>query len=171
MFLLMAFPAFGEETAGTGSEPAPESKQNVLPTRKTPGHVPVRPAPFSEQVPENSLKPVAKSPGDTLRTLGIVTTMAGAAALGAGIMYHLTYNQQKDKQSSGKTPWTSERQDNLNANKTYAFIGYGLGVVGLGAGATLYYLGWKKDRASLASLMIAPLVTADVVVLNVGGRF
>jgi hypothetical protein len=170
--LTTTVPTYGAEAVGQGSDPNQpvESKPSTFPTRKDPGHLPVRPAPYSEMAPQAS-EPVDKGPGDTLRTAGILTTMVGVAALGAGVLYNLTYNELKNDLETGKVPFTRERQDNLDSNKLNARIGYGLGLVVLGAGATFYYLGWQKDRANLSSLAVAPLIAPGVVTLNLGGKF
>jgi hypothetical protein len=97
--------------------------------------------------------------------------MVGAVALGAGVLYNLTYNELKNDLETGEVPYTRERLDKLDTNRLNARIGYGLGLVVLGAGATFYYLGWRKDKANLSSLAVVPLIAPGEVSLNLGGKF
>lgn len=170
--LMTALPTYGADAASRGSDPIPpdESKPSTFPIRKDPGHLPVRPAPYSETAPQ-AAQPVAKSPGDTLRTAGLLTTMVGAVALGAGVLYNLTYNELKNDLETGEVPYTRERLDKLDTNRLNSRIGYGLGLVVLGAGATFYYLGWRKDKANPSSLAVVPLIAPGEVSLNLGGKF
>ena len=93
-----------------------------------------------------------EQPGSGLRTAGIVTVSIGAAALIAGTVLNIKYNNTIDDLQSHYNPSTDSSNQ---TTKTMVLVGYGAGAACVAGGALLYLLGWKAGTATVAPTAVA----------------
>jgi hypothetical protein len=102
-----------------------------------------------------------------LRIAGLATGAAGVVAIGVGATYGLKAlkiaNEVEDRFSMAR------EAEGKRANKI-AIACYISGGVLVGAGATLYWLGYRRDHREQA-LTIAPVVSAELTGIVVAGSF
>ena len=91
-------------------------------------------------------------PGSGLRTAGILTASIGVAALIAGIVLNIKYNNTIDDLQSHYNPSTDSSNQ---TTKTLVLVGYGAGAACVAGGALLYFLGWKAGTATVAPAAVA----------------
>ena len=117
-------------------------------------------------------------PGATQRTIGYV--VAGLGVVGVGVVYTLQ-TSSKNQTAKGICPnypaGTCTKGDvsdhkqavlEAKASQLNSFVGYGLGGLGLIAGAVLVFTA-PSANSKPAALQVTPVVTANVVGLNVSG--
>ena len=94
----------------------------------------------------------AGAPGSGLRTGGILTASIGAAAVVAGVVLNIQYNQTINDM---QTHYRATTESSNKTKKTLAFVGYGAGAACVAGGALLYYLGWKAGQPTILPTVAA----------------
>jgi tetratricopeptide (TPR) repeat protein len=107
-------------------------------------------------------------PGRNLRMAGLATGGAGAVALIIGAGYGVHAQSIESELSRPMGPYSKAREaEGERANKI-AIGGFVTGGVLVGVGATLYYLGYRRDHREQA-VTIAPVVSEQLTGLVVSG--
>jgi hypothetical protein len=141
-------------------EPATGSARTATPPPSVPAPVEVIPKPAFETV---------HAPGSGLRTAGVITAVAGAAVLVAGVLLNLKVNSMTDEleQPDG---YTDARDSTRKTYKTAASVSYGFGAACVAAGGILYILGLRLGVSS-SSVAWTPALGPGQVGAVVDGRF
>jgi hypothetical protein len=90
--------------------------------------------------------------GAGLRTAGVVTMAAGAAALAGAVVLNLKHNGMI---SDLKADYSGDTADSAKTYKTLGIVGYGLGAACLVGGAALYWLGVRAGSARVGPTVVA----------------
>jgi hypothetical protein len=109
--------------------------------------------------------------GSSLRIAGLVVGGFGLAAMVAGIGFNLKANQLA---SEVNQHYSQSMASTHSTYTTLGWVGYGVGMAAIAAGATLYAVGWGKGRAQSAdsaTLALAPLVVPGQASLILQGAF
>ncbi len=129
------------------------------------------PPPEPRKRPLAPAKPPPPAPEDSgpPRTLAYVAGGVGAAGIVTfavfGLMNNSTYSSLEEDCTAGRCP--PERADDIDSGRTYqtlANVGLAVGVIGLGAGATLFVLSSSSGSESVSARLSPSSVT-------VGGKF
>lgn len=132
---------------------------------------PVAPAEVVTTPTDPTPQPNPPSPsraGSGLRTAGIVTASVGGAALIAGIV--LNYESSSLATDLKKTDgYTPGKESDRKTYQTFSWVGYGVGVACVAAGAILYLVGLRS--ASDPSMSLVPAFTPDYAGAFVKGAF
>lgn len=93
-------------------------------------------------------EPAAQSPGKGrgLRIGGIATAAAGGACIVTGIVFGAMASSKSDSVASA-TAFDPGADSAGRRDATLQWVFYGVGAAAVGAGAVLYYLGWRADAA------------------------
>jgi hypothetical protein len=103
----------------------------------------------SEQPPVVSGRAGAK-----LRIAGVVTASIGVAAVVSGVILNLKVNSMT---GDLEKQYDRSRNSTRENYKTLGWIGYSAGATCVATGAVLYYLGWRRERESRASVSLLPM--------------
>jgi tetratricopeptide (TPR) repeat protein len=95
-----------------------------------------------------SEEPPAESSGKgrRLRIGGIATAAAGGACIVTGIVFGAMASSKSDSVASA-TAFDPAADSAGRRDATLQWVFYGVGAAAVGAGAVLYYLGWRADAA------------------------
>lgn len=114
--------------------------------------------------------PIGRKPG--LRIAGIATGALGVVALGVGTGFGLKARSLSNDLSMAGV-FDRKRYDEGRAAERDFVLYSGVGAAGVVAGAVLYYLGVRADRAGAndAALTLAPVVAPSRLTVTVSGHF
>jgi hypothetical protein len=143
-----AAPVLQEAGAKAASTPAP-SNAGANSANAGSAYSPLPPV-----VVDQPLQPKSESRG--LRTAGIVTTAFGLCAITTGVVLALK-EQSLTKEINAK--FNADKESTRASYVTWGYVSYGVGAVAVVAGATLYVLGWRSERAASGTLGISLLPT------------
>jgi hypothetical protein len=145
--------------------PADEGKVSVLkPVGEPPQPQPARTQPIAVAPPvvekgapaalaisESSPKPspVNNSPGSAWRTVGVLTMIVGAGAVGGGVYFGLRAKSIADELTSRKT-FSASKDDEGKLAHTLQYVGYGVGGAAMAGGLLMVLLGGSESQISLA---------------------
>jgi len=137
-----------EASPGLASTSAPSGTMVNAPNTDTtyPSVVPV--------VTVQSLPP--KSEGRGLRIAGIAATAFGLCAITTGVVLALK-EQSLTNQINAK--FNADKESTRASYVTWGYVSYGVGAAAVVAGATLYVLGWRSERAASGTTGISLLPT------------
>ena len=133
----------------------------------TPPPLPSAPAEASVPLTTVAVAPPPSSPGRGLRIAGIVSGVAGLAAIGAGVGFAL--ETQSISSAEAKNGPSKAQEDDRKGYETIGWVCYGVGAATLATGAVLYMVGWPTDESHRVSLL--PSVNATGGSLFLAGRF
>jgi hypothetical protein len=80
-----------------------------------------------------------------MRVGGIVTAVAGLAAVGAGVGFNLAERSLHNQMSSDASKNTTDNENRRSTYQAIGIIGYSIGAAALVTGTVLYIVGARKD--------------------------
>lgn len=90
--------------------------------------------------------------GKALRIAGVTTMAVGGAALVAGIVLNLKHNGAV---ADLKSEYSGDTEDAMQTYKALSVVGYGAGAACLVGGITLYWLGYRSGKTTIAPSVVA----------------
>jgi hypothetical protein len=137
-----------EATSQAVSKPAPSTASaNYANTGAA--YPPSAQAVFAQPLPP-------KSDGRGLRIAGIATAGAGLCAITTGIVLAL---KERSLTNEINAKFNADKESTRASYVNWGYVSYGVGAAAVVAGATLYVLGWRSERAASGTTGISLLPT------------